>query len=110
MRRLQVRGFMLIMFEVSDCFKEDRYNMSSTDTLPPQWKLERKSSGQPVLHTGFGKPFSLEMSKLATLKPGQPLRKAIGYKGTPSENSGHHRRMGAGRLAPGKSRMRSHSH
>lgn len=57
--------------------------MSLTDTLSPQWKLERKSSGQPVLHTGFGKPFSLEMSKLAPLKPGQPLRKAIGYKGHP---------------------------
>ena len=52
-------------------------------TLPPQWKLERKTTGQPVLHTNFGKPFSLEMSKLAPLKPGQPLLKAIGYKGRP---------------------------
>lgn len=51
--------------------------------LPPQWKLERKSTGEPVLHTGRGKPFSREMLKLAPLKPGQPLRKAIGYKGRP---------------------------
>ena len=57
--------------------------MSLTGLLPPHWKLERKSTGEPVLHTGFGKPFSLEMSKLSPLKPGQPLLKAIGYKGHP---------------------------
>ncbi|MCY4512586.1 MAG: class I SAM-dependent methyltransferase [Bdellovibrionales bacterium] len=57
--------------------------MPLTDTLPSHWKLERKNTGQPVLHTGFGKAFSLEMSKLIPLKPNQPLRKAIGYKGHP---------------------------
>ena len=50
-------------------------------SLPPQWKLERKNTGQPVLHTGFGRPFSLEMSEPPPLQPGQPLFKAIGYKG-----------------------------
>ena len=58
-------------------------NSNKPLTLPPHWKLEKKSTGRPVLHTGFGKPFALEMSKWAPLKPGQPLRKAIGYKGSP---------------------------
>ena len=56
---------------------------NNSKILPPGWKLERKSTGQPLLHTGFGRPFSLEISKWAPLKPGQPLRKAIGYKGQP---------------------------
>ena len=50
-------------------------------SLPPLWRLERKGSGQPVLHTGIGRPFSLEMSHLTPLKAHQPLRKAIGFKG-----------------------------
>ena len=57
--------------------------MSLISSLPPNWKLETKSTGQPLLHTGFGKPFFLEVSKWVPLKPGQPLRKAVGYKGQP---------------------------
>ena len=52
-------------------------------TLPPNWKLEREKTGQPLLHTKLGKPFSLEVSKWRPLRPGQPLHKAIGYKGHP---------------------------
>lgn len=52
-------------------------------SLPPQWKWERKKTGQPILHTGFGQPFSLKISQPPPLKPNQPLFKAIGYKGQP---------------------------
>ena len=50
-------------------------------SLPPLWRLERKKTGQPVLHTEIGRPFSLEMSHFTPLKACQPLRKAIGFKG-----------------------------
>ncbi len=48
-------------------------------SLPPQWSLEVKEEDL-YLHTGEGRPFTLDFSKLKNLSKNQPLAKAVGVK------------------------------
>ncbi len=48
--------------------------------LPPHWKLEILKGGL-YLHTGEGRPFNLDFSKIKNLSKNQPLAKAIGVIG-----------------------------
>ena len=50
---------------------------------PSGWELELDEKGRLHLHTGEGRPFSLESAKLHPPLRNQPFVKAIGFKGKP---------------------------
>ena len=56
-------------------------SMKKGTTLSSHWKLKRKAEGEPFLSIGPRSVFSPEIHRLTPLRPGQPLKKALGFRG-----------------------------